>query len=161
MTTVNVTYPLSYNMTLAADATALTAVDATTFGPGTRYYVTSLGVFYYAPGSTAAAVTGSIIAATPVGNWLLDTSPHWAYSTAGLILGSQSIDLATGSVYKIAGTQVVGAQIAGYQNSQGTGTSNQSAINSDNITATDPNMQLLAKWLKGITSALLTHGLIG
>lgn len=90
MTTVSVNYPLTISATTAADATALTAIDATDFAPGINYVIPGVGVFAYAPSSIAATASGTVIAATPRGNWLLVTQPYLILNSSNEIDSSQT-----------------------------------------------------------------------
>lgn len=96
--------------------------------------------------------------------WYLGAAANMSLAIAGSLKANftaTALNLVSGSAYQIDGTQVVQARATGWTNSAGTATQNQGAINADTITATDGNVQLLAKWLKGLTAALITHGLIG
>lgn len=61
---------------------------------------------------------------------------------------------------KVNNVKVVGAGVAGFVTSAGTAVKDASTINADTITATDGNIQALAKVVKALLDALLAHGLI-
>jgi len=85
-------------------------------------------------------------------------------SIAGLLkasLSATALNLDSGVALHIDGIQVVGDRNTGWTTFAGVGTKNHAAINVDTITASDANLRLLGKAVKGIQDALTTHGLIG
>lgn len=63
--------------------------------------------------------------------------------------------------YEVDGTQVVTNRVTGFVAMAGAAVKDASTINSSTITATDGNIQALAKYVKALGDALTTHGLIG
>ncbi|RTL14553.1 MAG: hypothetical protein EKK56_00930 [Flavobacteriaceae bacterium] len=111
-------------------------------------------------------------AAAPSLNFSADTNTG-LYNPSANVLGiscngavvatvtTSAINLASGKVLQVNSVQVVGARATGWVAPTGAATTNQSAINTGTITATDGNVQALAQWINGIQQALTTHGLIG
>lgn len=79
----------------------------------------------------------------------------------GTITMGGDVDLASGKVRKVAGTQVLGPRNTGWSTFAGTGAKNASGINVDTFTATDANIRLLGGVVKGMLDALITHGAVG
>lgn len=85
-------------------------------------------------------------------------------ATAGsskVSLSSAMFSLTAGTVYGYAGIQVVAARNTGWTTAVGSILKDLSGINTDAVTATDADVRYLARWLKGLTDAFITHGLIG
>lgn len=61
----------------------------------------------------------------------------------------------------IGGSQVISTRNTGWTTMAGTAVKNNGGINADTITSSDANMQAMAKALKGVVDALISHGLIG
>lgn len=111
-------------------------------------------------------------AAAPALNFAADTNTGFYNPSANAIgfscdgalvatMQTTGLNLASSKVLLVNSVQVVGARVTGWVAPTGAATTNQSAINTGTITATDGNMQALAQWLNGIQTALTTHGLIG
>lgn len=69
-------------------------------------------------------------------------------------------DLTTGHVLRINGSQVVGAPVTGFVALAGTGSKDGSGINCDTVVANDANIQAIARVLKAVLDACLSHGLL-
>lgn len=111
----------------------------------------------------SAAAPSIAVGGEQTGPYLVGAGSY-GVSVAGTLklnLTATALNMATGVALQIATVQVVGPRNTGWTTSAGTATKNQGAINADTITATDGNMQLVTKWLKGVTDALITHGLLG
>ncbi|MCE5226133.1 MAG: hypothetical protein LLG05_09795 [Porphyromonadaceae bacterium] len=63
--------------------------------------------------------------------------------------------------YDIAGTKVLGARNTGWVTMGGTILEDCSSVNADTVTATDANIRLVARCVKALIDAGITHGLIG
>jgi len=112
---------------------------------------------------TAATPTLNFAGALTTGLYYAG-SANLGFSVSGAsaaVLSATALNLASGVALQINSVQVVTTRQTGWVTSQGTATTSQGAINVNTITATDGNLQLVAKWVKGLTDALFVHGLIG
>lgn len=74
-------------------------------------------------------------------------------SSAGTVF-AENVDLASGKVYEINGTQVVGARVTGW--AAATGTATRTTFATSTVTT-----QQLAERVKALVDDLIAHGLIG
>lgn len=146
----------------AADTTAFTGNGALIFSIAPTLLTVASGAQVSLPASSAAspAIT---LGGEQTGPYLVGAG-SLGLSVAGTVkcnLTATALNMASGVALQVATVQVVGPRNTGWTTSSGTGTENQAALNVDTITATDANLQLIGQWLKGLTDALITHGLIG
>lgn len=85
MSNVNVIYPITVTTPQASSASALTAIDTSTLKNGYNYQITQNDVFTLDKNSTATPNASTIIAATPIGNWLSSTIPNIILTENGKI----------------------------------------------------------------------------
>jgi len=147
----------------AANTIGFSGAGAMTATLSATALVLNTGVQISAPSGTAAAPAYTFTGDLDVGMYRIGAN-SLGFAVNGLIAANFSttqLNLASGFALAVATVQVVGARNTGWTTSSGTGTKNQAALNVDTITATDANLRLLGQWLKGVTDALITHGLLG
>lgn len=147
----------------SSNVIGFSANGAMTATLGATAFVLNTGVQSSFPSGTVAAPSISFTGDLDTGIYRIGAN-NFGVACNGAItcdFKTTGINLASAMVLSVATVQVVGARNTGWTTSSGTGTKNQSAINVDTITATDANLRLVGQWLKGVTDALITHGLIG
>jgi hypothetical protein len=78
---------------------------------------------------------------------------HLTVSSTGTVF-TENVDLASGKVYEVNGTQVVGARVTGW--AAATGTATRTTFVTSTVT-----LEQLAERVKALVDDLIAHGLIG